>query len=118
MHEFSYAEALLETVTRRAAGRQVVGVTVRAGAAHRLDEASLAQAFELISAGSVASGANLSLRTLPVIVECRDCLARSESPDALALCPACGQAAVEVTGGEEFLLESIELADPAGATPP
>jgi hydrogenase nickel incorporation protein HypA/HybF len=113
MHEFSYAEALLDTVQRRAAGRQVVGVRVRAGAAHRLDEGSLAQAFELVSAGSVAADAELSLVTLPMVLECRACQARSESPDALALCPACGEATVDVTSGEEFLLESIELAEPA-----
>jgi hydrogenase nickel incorporation protein HypA/HybF len=61
MHEVGIAEDLLGAVERRAAGRRVLGVKVRVGHDHRVVDAAMSQAFELVSAGSVAEGAAVEL---------------------------------------------------------
>jgi hydrogenase nickel incorporation protein HypA/HybF len=61
MHEVGIAEDLLDAVERRAAGRRVLGVKVRVGEQHRVVDEAMAQAFELVAAGSVAEGAAMEL---------------------------------------------------------
>jgi hydrogenase nickel incorporation protein HypA/HybF len=112
MHEIGLCEALMEAVERRAAGRRVAGVRFRVGVLHRVVEPSLAQAFELVSAGTVAEGAEVDLVTLPAKVTCRACGVESSADDLLVVCPSCGGTKLDLTGGDELVLESIDLAAP------
>lgn len=65
MHEFGYADGVLAAVRRRAAGRPVSRVRLRAGTRHRLDEESLAQAFRFVAHGTEAADAVLELVPVP-----------------------------------------------------
>lgn len=109
-------EALMDTVERRAAGRAVRRVRVRIGALHRVVPSALDQAFSLVSSGTVAEGADVDLVTIPVRVTCGVCGGEASSDDPLASCPSCGSTEVEHEGGDELLLESIELS-PTGPDP-
>ncbi|WP_052867332.1 hydrogenase maturation nickel metallochaperone HypA [Streptomyces niger] len=64
MHETGLCEAILHAVERRARGRRVTGVTVRIGRLHAVSGPALTQSFELVSAGSVADGAEIDLVTV------------------------------------------------------
>jgi hydrogenase nickel incorporation protein HypA/HybF len=109
VHELGLCEGILEAVERRAAGRRVTRVRVRIGARHRVVEPALDQAFALVSAGTVADGAAVDLVVVPARVRCLDCGQEAETTDHLAACPACGGLDLEVDGGDELLLEAIEL---------
>jgi hydrogenase maturation protease len=61
VHEIGLCEGILDAVERRAAGRRVLGVRVRAGADLRVVEPALDQAFALVAAGSIADGARVDL---------------------------------------------------------
>jgi hydrogenase nickel incorporation protein HypA/HybF len=109
VHELGLCEGILAAVERRAAGRRVTRVRVRAGARHRVVESALDQAFALVSRGTVADGADVDLVVVPVRVRCLDCGHQAEAADALAACPACGGLDLDLEGGDELILESIEL---------
>ena len=109
MHELVLCQGILEAVERRAAGRRVTRVRVRVGAQHRVVEPALDQAFALVSEGTVAAGAAVDLVVVPVRVRCPDCGNQAESTDALAACSACGGLDLETTGGDELILEAIQL---------
>ncbi|MGI9018470.1 MAG: hydrogenase maturation nickel metallochaperone HypA [Euzebya sp.] len=119
MHEFGYCEGILDAVEQRATGRPVARVKVRIGTTHRIVQESLDTAFAVVAAGSVAEGAAIDMQVTPVTVHCQDCGADSTSLDPFPSCEACGSGQVELEGGDECLLESIELrpqtADAAGA---
>ncbi|MGH8893318.1 MAG: hydrogenase maturation nickel metallochaperone HypA [Actinomycetes bacterium] len=110
MHELGIAEGVLDAVQRRAAGRRVTALTVRVGALQRVDQASMETAFALVSAGSVAEGARVRLVVVPVRVHCRGCGSDVESDDPLAVCAGCGGADLDLSGGDELLLESLQMA--------
>lgn len=110
MHEFGIAESVLDAVQRRAAGRPVEALTVRAGALQRIDQASMDTAFEVVSAGTVAEGARVRLVVVPVHVHCNECGQDTESDDPHAVCAQCGGTDLDLQGGDELLLESLELA--------
>jgi hydrogenase nickel incorporation protein HypA/HybF len=109
VHEVGLCQGILEAVQRRAAGRRVTRVRIRVGARHRVVEPALDQAFALVSQGTVADGAALDLVVVPVRVRCLDCDHEAETTDALAACPACGGLDLETTGGDELILEAIQL---------
>ncbi|MEU7000044.1 hydrogenase maturation nickel metallochaperone HypA [Nonomuraea sp. NPDC046570] len=111
MHEFGIAESVLGAVEKRAAGRGVSHVRVQAGALLRITEPALEQAFSMVAGGTVAEGAKIDLIVLPVRLDCRSCGGSAESTDALAACPGCGGLDIDMHGGEELLLESIQLTE-------
>ena len=110
MHEFGLCEGMLEAVRKRADGRPVAGIRVRCGVRHAVDAAAMTQAFGLIAAGTEAADAALDLVTVPATVTCRDCGTAGESTDLPAVCERCGGMNVEVSGGDELILESIRYA--------
>lgn len=112
MHELGLSEAILEAVQRRAEGRRVKSFTVRVGVMHRVDQASLDQAFSMVAAGTEAQDAAVQLVAVPVQAVCRACGHRDDGEDMPGACPSCGSGDLEVTGGDELLLESIEVEAP------
>lgn len=109
MHEIGMCESVLAAVERRAAGRRVTGVRVRVGALHAVVPDAFEQAFALVTEGTLAEGAVVDLVVTPAALACRSCGGRTESTDPLVVCADCGEADVEVSGGDELILESIEL---------
>jgi hydrogenase nickel incorporation protein HypA/HybF len=119
MHEIGLCEGILESVERRAAGRRVTDIRVRAGAMHRVDPESMAFGFGLVAAGTVADGAHLDLVVVPATVTCGACGAAAETADPYDVCRNCGSTDVSLTGGDELTLESLTYAGPAvGAEAP
>ncbi|GLW09273.1 putative hydrogenase nickel incorporation protein HypA [Microtetraspora sp. NBRC 13810] len=108
MHEHGMCEGLVDLVQQEAAGRRVTGVRVRIGAGHAVVPEAFGQAFALAAGGTAAQDAELDLVVVPFTLDCRGCGGRTESADALAACPSCG-GDVDVTGGDELVLESIRL---------
>ena len=112
MHELGMCEAILDTVERRAAGRRVSAFTVRVGTLHRVVEPAMDQAFALASEGTVADGAELHLVVVPVRGTCRSCGLTTESDEPPMACAGCGATDLELSGGDELILESIEVDAP------
>jgi hydrogenase nickel incorporation protein HypA/HybF len=107
MHEFGLCEGVLAAVRQRAGGRQVAAIRVRFGVRHAVEQESLAQAFGMVAAGTEAAGAAVELVTVPATLTCRSCGSAAETADVLAGCPRCGSDDVEISGGDEMVLESI-----------
>lgn len=110
MHEYGLCEGVLEAVRTRAAGRPVSGIRVRCGVRHAVDPESMAQAFGFVAAGTEAADAAVEVVTVPATVRCRSCGSASETTDVLAVCPRCQGDDVELTGGDELVLESVRYA--------
>src|ERR1039457_2745836 len=107
MHEYGFWEGGLEKGGQRAGGRTVAGIRVRFGVRHAVDEESLAQAFGFVADGTEAAGATVELVTVPATLPCPDCGLRGEPPALLGVCPRCAGDNVDITGGDEMMLESI-----------
>ncbi|MFN2489844.1 MAG: hydrogenase maturation nickel metallochaperone HypA, partial [Actinomycetota bacterium] len=46
---------------------------------------------------------------IPVRVSCSDCGDQTESADVFAVCRRCGSSDLQVEGGDDLMLESIEV---------
>ena len=109
MHEVGLAEAVLDAVERRAAGRAVRVVRIRSGVLNRVDEPSMRQAFALVSEGSVAEDADLELEVVPIVAECPACGASWTADDVPTVCASCGDLSLRLVGGDELTLVSIDV---------
>jgi hydrogenase nickel incorporation protein HypA/HybF len=109
VHELSIADAVLQIVDRHAAGRRVTLVELRVGHLRQVVPDALTFAWQLVSEGSCAEGAELIVEQVPASVSCASCAADTTLEEFPARCMACGSLDVEVTGGEELLVDSLEL---------
>jgi hydrogenase nickel incorporation protein HypA/HybF len=113
MHELSIADAVVTIASRHAAGRRVTRVDVRVGHLRQVVPDSLVFAFELVAAGTELEGAELVIEEVPARVRCRACTAETTLEQFPAHCDECGGFDVEVIGGEELLVDSLEIEDEA-----
>lgn len=120
MHEFSvmhYAlSAAIEAARSRGASR-ILSLTMKVGELTHLNPEQLRLAFEALSEGTEAEGAELVIEVVRARIRCRGCgyegpPSALEGPGLLvtvAKCPACGGFDVEVVAGRECTLASIRV---------
>ena len=110
MHEMSIAIEVLETALAAAADSGAGRITeaeVVVGAMKLIVPEALELAWSAVIEGTPAAGSQLRVTEMPVAARCRDC-GREYSPSLdNFLCPGCGQADVEITGGDDIILKSV-----------
>lgn len=112
MHELSVCQGLLCQVERIAAENGAVAVErilLRVGGLSGVEPPLLERAYDIARAGTVAENAQLVIESGPVVVRCRECGGTGEATPNRLLCRHCGDWRVEVTEGEELLLQSVDL---------
>lgn len=110
MHELSICGSIAGIVTRRAAGRAVRVINVRAGQLRQIVPDTLVYCWELVSADTPLAGSRISVESVPVRIRCRSCGQVTDVGAVPAFaCGGCGGFDAEVISGEEFLITSIEL---------
>ena len=72
---------------------------------------SIRFAFELLAPDTLLDGADLRIAEPKAVCRCEECKARTEIDELVVDCPACGSGQITLEGGQDLLLESIELAD-------
>ena len=109
MHELSIAQAVADVALRHAGGRPVAAVELKVGHLRQVVPSALDFAFELVAEGTALEGAELRMEQVPAAGICRTCGQETPLPEFPLSCRRCGGMDVEVTRGEELLVESLEL---------
>lgn len=121
MHELFVTEQLRDIAIRyanEAGAAQITDLYVVVGELSSIVDDSVQFYWNYICEGTIAAGATLHFRRLPVTFVCRQC-GRQYGAQEGPVCPACGSSDVRVVQGEEFYLEAIDVAgEPALETPP
>lgn len=108
MHELGLCTSIVDAIERRAGERPVTHVRVRVGKLHHVHPEAFEQSFMIAAMGTVAQDAAAELILLPVRAGCSSCDASWDCDEVPVVCPACGSMEIELLGGEELMLESIE----------
>jgi hydrogenase nickel incorporation protein HypA/HybF len=115
MHELPITEGILKIATEAAGGRQITTIHLVVGELSSIVDDSVQFYFDMLSKGTVADGARLDFQRLPATLMCLDCgksfEVRAPLPSA---CPHCGSVRLQVTGGRELRVDSIEVNDDGG----
>ncbi len=112
MHELSVCLSLLqqlETIARQNDAATVDQVFLKVGPLSGVEPDLLRKAYPLAVAGTVAEKAELFIEYGEIVVKCTECGAESAAKPNRLLCAACGDYRTRLIGGDEMILERVEL---------
>ncbi len=112
MHEMALSESVLERIEANARTdgfTRVVAVHLEIGELAGVDIDAMRFSFDAVTRGTLAEAARLDISSPPGEAWCMPCghavvIARRFDP-----CPDCGSHQLQVTGGTDMLLKSLEV---------
>lgn len=121
MHELAVARSLVDSADREArrhGARAVLCVRCRIGVLRQVDSWLLQEAFNVARQGTLCEASRLSIEKMDLNAACQKCDVRFRLQGGRWNCPVCGAEGVDVSGGEELELTSIDVeADDELTTP-
>jgi hydrogenase nickel incorporation protein HypA/HybF len=113
MHELPITQGILQVALDTAqqnSAQSITDICLVIGAMSSIVDDSVQFYFDILSRETAAAGARLHFRRIPATATCWHCQHQFEViPPLAAECPVCGSAQLQVTGGREFYVESIEI---------
>ena len=112
IHELAITESLLKIVLKHAEendAEKVVSIQLQVGELRDIVEEWMQHYFDYLSKDTRAEGAKIMVRTIPPTLRCEDCSHQfsADIKNDDTFCPVCSCKRWQVTGGDEFMIESI-----------
>ena len=112
MHELAITQSILDIAKKAAeehGAKKVQSVRIMLGEYSGVVPQCIQYYFDVISKDTIAEGAVLDIRRLPVVIHCNACGKESEIERLHVSCPLCGSADLKLIQGREFYIESMEV---------
>ena len=122
MHEVAAIQGAVRTAVEymhQAGASRVTNVQLSVAVSGHFTEDVVRQYFALFTPDTPAAGATLTIIWLPATYQCLSCLHTFQSlqPAVEALCPACGEAALEIDHQDICAVSAVDVAcDETSAT--
>jgi hydrogenase nickel incorporation protein HypA/HybF len=111
MHELALCQNIADFVVERAC-REGVNVVTRVnleiGTAAGVEPDALRFCFHIVTADTIAHGAELAIETIALQARCRDCACRFVPANLVSSCPRGGSYAPLLERGREFRIKSFD----------
>jgi hydrogenase nickel incorporation protein HypA/HybF len=111
VHELSLCRSIGTIVRTHAADRKVEVVHLQVGQLRQVVPETLVYCWDIVNEGTVCEGSLLDIDHVPGELTCSECGTKTRMEQMRIMCGSCGSTRVAVTGGEELLVTSIELAE-------
>ncbi|QBI53558.1 hydrogenase maturation nickel metallochaperone HypA/HybF [Streptomonospora litoralis] len=108
MHEMAITQSVVETVCERLEGAPARALTLEIGRLSGVVPDAVRFCFDMAADGTALAGARLDITEPDGRARCRACTNEFRLDDLIALC-GCGSADVEITGGQELRIRSVEV---------
>jgi hydrogenase nickel incorporation protein HypA/HybF len=116
MHEMGIAVRIVEIATSAIPpdieDARVERINMQIGRLTAVVPESLRFCFSIARSDTPLAGALLDIEETPIVVECKECGAKTTIEQPPFACSECGSGLVTVVSGRELDVLSIELADP------
>ena len=112
MHELAITQSILDIAQKAAeehGAKQVKSVRIMLGQYSGVVPQCIQYYFDVISKDTIAEGAVLDIRRLPVVIRCNVCQKESRIDRLHVSCPLCGSTDLKLIQGREFYIESLEV---------
>jgi len=112
MHELAITQSLFDIVLQHAVqakAKKVKSVNLVVGEMTGVVADSVQFYLELLSKDTIASGMKANIKMSPMQAKCKACGQGFTIKEMQWECPACGGVNLEITGGKELFVESIEV---------
>jgi hydrogenase nickel incorporation protein HypA/HybF len=112
MHELAVSQSILKIALDNASkvnAKTIKSINLEIGQLASLVDESINFYWDIISEGTIAQGALLTINRIPVEMRCFDCgKVFIPAPDSFD-CPYCSSIRVQVIRGEEMRVDSIDV---------
>ena len=112
MHEMGIAQNILDialNAAKQEGAIKISRINLVAGELRGLVPMQLSFCFSIVAKDTIASGAYLNVEEVPVSGHCNDCSADFSIKEYEYVCPKCGSAKIQLTGGTELSIKDIEI---------
>jgi len=112
MHELGITESIIDIVLGKAKGAgatRITEISLVVGELSGFVPDCLQFYFDFLSKDSIAEGAILHFESTLAQFRCRTCSAVFQPNDSSSDCPECGSHGVELAGGRELYVKSMEV---------
>ena len=112
MHEMSLSEGVLQLIEQNAQAQgfsRVMAVQLEIGELAGVDVEAMRFSFDAVTRGTLAEAARLEILAAPGEAWCMPCGHAVHIAHRVEPCPDCGSHQLQVTGGNEMLLKSLEV---------
>lgn len=113
MHEASIAQNIVEAIEERVLSGQIQGkicsIQVRVGRFTAVIPEHLRFMFEMATQETPLQGVTLDIEEVPIRVRCRSCENEQELDEPAFSCARCGAPNLEILGGRELLIDTVEV---------
>lgn len=114
MHEMSVAESMLDVISDQLGGRvELLTCSIVLGPLSGISADSLQFCFTEVSRQLGFGSPELIVRKVPAQAHCNECGRDYAMENAFDLCPDCKSLSRSVQGGDDFAIESVEIAEDA-----
>jgi hydrogenase nickel incorporation protein HypA/HybF len=112
MHEQSIVESLLSLAlnnAEKAKARRILSIKLIVGELTGVEKEAVNFYFGFLAKNTIAAGAILDFNYTKAQLRCRDCDIIFPRQKLNYNCPKCRKKAVEIVGGRELYIESMEI---------
>ncbi len=112
MHEMALSESVLQSIESNARAEgfaRVLAVHLEIGELAGVDAEAMRFSFDAVTRGTLAEHARLDISAAPGEAWCLPCGHTVRIAKRFDPCPDCGSHQLQVTGGEDMLLKSLEV---------
>ena len=112
MHELAVTQSILDISLRHAkeaGAEQITRINLVIGEFASIVDNSVEFYWEIFAAGTIAQGAQLHFERIGGEMTCTHCKLSFHPEDADFACPNCASQFVQITKGDEFRVDSIDV---------
>jgi len=112
MHELAITENIIKICSEEAAKNKALKVKkikILVGELTGLIPETIQYYFDIASEGTKVEGAMLNIIKVPLKIFCNGCKNTSVVKIGAFTCPICNGSDIKILGGNEFLIESMEV---------
>ena len=111
MHELAITQNIVDIALKGAQDARIKGITIVIGELSGIVEDSVRFCFDIVTEGTAAKGADLTVHRVPALLRCDQCAFEFKLDDRDWVCPQCGHLGSRVIKGRECYVESIDVED-------
>ena len=112
MHELAVTQSILDISLRHAkeaGAKRITDINLVIGQYSSIVDDSVQLYWDMISRDTIAQGSSLHFERIPGEMTCRNCGHIFCPTDRTFSCPFCSSSYVNITKGEEFRVDSIDV---------
>jgi hydrogenase nickel incorporation protein HypA/HybF len=112
MHELAVTQSILDISLRHAAqagAKKITGINLVIGEFASIVDNSVQFYWDMLAEGTIAKGAQLHFERITGEMTCTHCKLSFHPKDSDFACPNCESQFVQITKGDEFRVDSIDV---------